>query len=143
MLFEIFRQGIGTCIPCDARITIIVYWSVLIKLALEKPLTNCDAFPDDKFWLSPLFTNRKINIGTDMEKNHLIRHTKHEKRKDLVHNITYRTPPRLIKAKKSPCYLLRYVNKHSFLLPQDYGLSLIPKTRPTSPFSLRKSQLSM
>ena len=116
----------------------------MIKLALEKPLTNCDAFPDDKFLLSPLFTNRKINIGTDMGKNHLIRHTKHEKRKDLIHNIskstidsnlfsivlhvcnltdfaklhmssvhlefTYRTPPRLIKAKKSPCYVLRYVN---------------------------------
>ena len=112
-----------------------------------------------------------------MGENHLIRHTKHEKSKDLVHNISkstidsnlfsivlhmcnltdfakshvssvhlgfnYRTPPRLIKAKTSPCYVLRYVNKHSFLLPQVYGLSLIPKTRPTSPFSLRKSWLSM
>ena len=109
-----------------------------------------------------------------MGENHLIRHTKHEKSKDLVHNISkstidsnlfsivfrmcnltdfakshvssvrlgfnYRTPPRLIKAKQSPCSVLRYVNKHSFLLPQDYGLSLIPKTRPTSPFSLRKSR---
>lgn len=56
---------------------------------------------------------------------------------------TYRTPPCFIKAKKSPCYVLRYVNKHSFLLPQVYSLSLIPKTRQTSPFSLRKSKLSM
>ena len=56
---------------------------------------------------------------------------------------TYRTPPRLIKAKKSLCYVLRYVNKYSFLLPQVYGLSLTPKTRLTSPFFLRKSLLSM
>ena len=57
-------------------------------------------------------------------------------------DFTYRTPPRLIKANKSPCYVLRYVNKHSFLLPQ-VGLSLIAKARPTSPFSLIKSWLSM
>ena len=44
---------------------------------------------------------------------------------------------------KSPFYGLRYVNKHRFLLPQAYGLSLIPKTRITPPFSLRKSRLSM
>ena len=33
-----------------SRITIIFYcryWSVPIKLALEKPLTNCDTFPDN------------------------------------------------------------------------------------------------
>jgi len=46
-------------------------------------------------------------------------------------DFTYRTPSRLIKANKSPCYVLRYVNKHSFLLPQVYGISLFPKTRPT------------
>ena len=49
----------------------------------------------------------------------------------------------LIKAKKSPCCVLKYVNKHSFLLPQVYSLSLIPKTRTNSPFSLQISRLSM
>ena len=29
------RQGIWTCIPCEDRLTIIFYWSVLIKLSLE------------------------------------------------------------------------------------------------------------
>jgi hypothetical protein len=38
-----------------------------------------------------LFSNRKIYIGTDMGENHLIRHTKHEKSKDLVHNISKST----------------------------------------------------
>jgi hypothetical protein len=28
-------QGIWTCIPCEAGITIIFYWNVPIKLALE------------------------------------------------------------------------------------------------------------
>ena len=46
----------------------------------------------------------------------------------------YRTPPHLIKAKKSPCSMLSYVNKCSLLLPKIYSLSLIPKTRPTSPW---------
>ena len=59
-------RGIWTRIPCEARITIIFYWSVPIKQALEKPLTNCDALPDDKFRLCHLFTNREINIGTNM-----------------------------------------------------------------------------
>ena len=49
----------------------------------------------------------------------------------------------LDQSKKITMLVLSYVNKHSFLLPQVYGLSLIPKTRPTSPFSLRKSRLSM
>jgi hypothetical protein len=44
----------------------IFYWSVPFKLALEKPLTKCDAFPDDKFRLSNLLANRKNNIGMDM-----------------------------------------------------------------------------
>jgi hypothetical protein len=35
-------QGIWTCIPCKAWITIIFYWSVMIKLELI-----CDAFPDN------------------------------------------------------------------------------------------------
>jgi hypothetical protein len=113
-----------------------------------------------------------------MGENHLIRHTKHEKSKDLVHNIskstidsnlfsivlrmcnltdlakshvssvrlgfTYRTPPHFDQSKKITMLRIKVnVNKHSFLLPQDYGLSLIPKTRTTSPFSLRKSWLSM
>ena len=34
MLF-LFPQGIWTCIPWEARITIIFYWSVPIKLELE------------------------------------------------------------------------------------------------------------
>jgi hypothetical protein len=42
------------------------------------------------------------------------------------------------------CIFHRYLyNKHSFLLPQVYSLSLIPKTRPTSPFSLQISWFSM
>ena len=31
-----------------------------------KPFCHFCLLADDKFWLSPLFTNRKINIGTDM-----------------------------------------------------------------------------
>ena len=58
-------------------------------------------------------------------------------------DITYGTPPRLIKGNTSPCCVLKYVNKHSFLLPQIYGLFLIPKAKPTSPFSLKKSRLPM
>ena len=41
------RQGIRTCIPCEARITIIFYWSVQIKLALENPPTHSDTFSDN------------------------------------------------------------------------------------------------
>jgi hypothetical protein len=44
------RQGMWTCIPSEAQITIIFYWSVPIKVTLEKLLTNCDSFLDDKFW---------------------------------------------------------------------------------------------
>ena len=38
------RQRMRTLIPCEVRIIIIFYWGVPIKLALEKPLTNCDAY---------------------------------------------------------------------------------------------------
>jgi hypothetical protein len=47
---------IWTCIPCEARITIIFYWSVQIKLALEKPLTNCDIFPDNNDYMAILIS---------------------------------------------------------------------------------------
>lgn len=54
------RQGIKIRFTCEAGITIIFYWSVQIKLALDKPLSHCDAFPDNTE-----FNDLSILITTD------------------------------------------------------------------------------
>ena len=49
-LFGIFTWNMSPYPMRRSRITIIFYcryWNVPIKLALEKPLTNCDTFPDN------------------------------------------------------------------------------------------------
>ena len=63
-------QGIWTCIPCEAGITIVFYWNVPIKLALETThkLWHLAVFA---YWQTTnfydlLFLQTKINIGTDM-----------------------------------------------------------------------------
>ena len=64
--YSVSSPRIWSRIPCESRTIIMFYWSVPIILAIEQPFSNCDAFPDDKFRLSPLFTHTTINIGTNM-----------------------------------------------------------------------------